>query len=273
MKLLVLPVMFGVILAHVPLASEMVPHDTRSMRESAVSIEQAVKHNCAPLLPGVLIENSDSSSRAERVAVVSDLFGEYSVQREQSSIVRILTDRVLWGKDFAAALASLRDWKVIGESRVYVFRNQMVSTTPGKSVEETQRTAASLSSSLRARMPQIKPEFSSMIRRAQAPLRAEVLPVFEDDSAHVALTGRTLQFLAPRLSMTTVRNRLGEPEKVSRVTIQNKFERRGVVLTLYSYAGGAITFAEADYTAVHGLVDRVILDVAAVTAAVFQEGK
>lgn len=122
-------------------------------------------------------------------------------------------------------------------------------------------------------MPQIKPEFSSMIRRAQAPLRAEVLPVFEDDSAHVALTGRTLQFLAPRLSMTTVRNRLGEPEKVSRVTIQNKFERRGVVLTLYSYAGGAITFAEADYTAVHGLVDRVILDVAAVTAAVFQEGK
>jgi hypothetical protein len=45
------------------------------------------------------------------------------------------------------------------------------------------------------------------------------------------------------------------------------------VLTVYTYAGGSIAFAEADIAPRPGLVNRVRLDVPAVTAALAKESK
>jgi hypothetical protein len=118
-----------------------------------------------------------------------------------------------------------------------------------------------------------KPEFADLLKgvSAQAPaqLQVEVVPFLpDDDFFHVAWSNPSLQFLAPNLSVATVRERVGPPERTTQELIQNETERRPVVLTLHSYAGGAIIFAESDWST-PGVVDRVIFDVRAITAALF----
>ncbi len=56
-----------------------------------------------------------------------------------------------------------------------------------------------------------------------------------------------------------VRSRLGEPERVVEQTIQNRTERRPVILKLHIYAGGAIAFAESNM-AEPNVIERVVVD-------------
>jgi len=73
--------------------------------------------------------------------------------------------------------------------------------------------------------------------------------------------------------MDVVIKEFGKPDRVStRVVRSPDRERRPVVLTLHSYAGGAVQFAQSDWSAKPGTVDRVFLNVALVSQAIF-EGK
>jgi hypothetical protein len=118
-----------------------------------------------------------------------------------------------------------------------------------------------------------KPIFEAMFRgiapRPAALLKTEVIPSFQDDdSVRVISTRPDAQFLTPNLTVATVQERLGPPEKVEQQVIQGEGERRPVVLTLYRYADGAVTFAESDIAARPGMVDRVLLDASAVVNAI-----
>ena len=67
-----------------------------------------------------------------------------------------------------------------------------------------------------------------------------------------------------------VLERLGRPERVTTELLDDGTERRPIILTIYHYAGGVIAFAESDVAPRPGFINRVFLDVSAVTAALRQ---
>lgn len=184
-----------------------------------------------------------------------------------ASLPAILNDNSLWGKDFSAALPSLPAWQQVGEPQVTVFSDRIIGSRTYERPEAAQSGATELRRALATPRPALPGA------TAARNFRAETLTLLEDDSVHVALINSSLQLLNPELTRAVLERRLGPPEKVSSLTLQNKLERRPIVLTLYQYAGGAVVFAEPNLSQRPGFVDRVFLDVPALTNAVFPEEK
>jgi hypothetical protein len=189
------------------------------------------------------------------------------------TIDAILTDPTLWGKDFPLALASLQSWPEAGERSVLIFQNRIVGGTTPKTREEAEQKAKKVTEVMATKQFKPKPEFEAMFKDSapspDAVLKTEVLARFQDDdSMRVTTTRPEAQFLAPNLTVATVQKQLGAPEKVEQQVIQTEGDRRPVILTLYRYADGAVTFAESDIAAVPGAVDRVLLDAPAVINAI-----
>lgn len=193
---------------------------------------------------------------------------------QRLDVAQVLAKAGIWGKDFPSVLAFLESWKRINEQEIYVFPDRVVGGTQYRKREEAQTVAARLIDAMKATRSKPKPQFADLLKgvppQGPSQLRIETIGFLPDDDLfHVAWSNPSLQFLKPNVSMATVISRLGPPEKTTQEVIQNETERRPVVLTLHSYAGGAIVFAESDWAAVPGTVDRVILDVTALTAALY----
>jgi hypothetical protein len=193
----------------------------------------------------------------------------------KDALVKIFTAPGLWGKDYPAALASLPAWNRLGEKSVWVFADRVIGGLPHKTREEAQAEAKRFSEAVKELRPKPVPKFETLLKDKTEQLRAgkmEVIPFFQDDgTARIAWTTGSHQLLAPRLKMATVKERLGPAKKVSTEVIQGQGERRPVILTVHSYADGAVAFAESDVAPRPGFVNRVILDVPVVTAALFEE--
>ncbi|HEX6186031.1 MAG TPA: hypothetical protein VFZ44_19230 [Pyrinomonadaceae bacterium] len=196
------------------------------------------------------------------------------LMQQATDVVRILNDRTLWGKDFPTALAFIESMGRAGERRVYVFPDRVVGAARYRTQEEAQRAAARLAEAMRTPRRRARPAYDVLLQGVplQSPttLRVEVVRLEPDDeNFHVAWVGTSLQFMPRQLTVAAVTERLGPPERTVQELIQNDTERRPVVLTLYFYGGGAVAFAESDWAPVPGYVDRAVLDVPAVTAALF----
>ncbi|NIQ04496.1 MAG: hypothetical protein GWO20_01825 [Candidatus Korarchaeota archaeon] len=195
-------------------------------------------------------------------------------QQPPSPLAKILKDQTLWGKDYPAALAYLESWSKIGERTVEVFPEGVLGTTPYNSPEKVQQAAKQLAQAMKEPQPQPNDEFEDLLREPRKnppPFQAEVISFLADvDSMRVVWTGTPLQLLAPNLSLATVEERLGQPEKVTQEVVPSVGELRPIVLTLYGYAGSKVAFAESDWAPRPGFVDRVIFDLPAVTTVVFK---
>ncbi len=229
---------------------------------------------------GVLVERSGRAETTAGVVSARRLppsgrpHAHASTPMQETSMTRVLADRTVWGKDFPTALAFVESWGRAGERRLYVFPDRVVGATQHRTSDDAKRAATKLSEAMRTARRRARPGFEELLRGAptQSPaaLRVEVVRLEPDDEYfHVAWVSPSLEFLPKQLTVAAVRDRLGPPEKVVLETIQNETERRPVVLTLYVYAGGAVSFAESDWAPVPGYVDRGVLDVSAVTAALF----
>jgi hypothetical protein len=204
---------------------------------------------------------------------VASSANEPTVQSRDALIRRILSDTKLWGKDLPTVLAALPAFIRAGETRIAVFPNRIVAERKFRSMEEARRDADNVLRYWSSRQTKFKPEFETMVQRSfqerAQTLKPEAIKFLDDNSIRVAAISGESQFIAPDLTIETVRGILGQPEKVTNEVLDNGFERRPIVLTLYYYAGGAIAFAESDISVRQGAVDRVFLNVQAVTSAVF----
>ena len=194
-----------------------------------------------------------------------------------TNLASVLGERNLWGKDFPLVLLSLPNWNQIGDRRVAVFSNRIVSAVSHKTRDEAQQSIRKLDVLLAA-APSVEanaalaPLLKGVSLKQPVRLRAEIVsPFIDDDSIRIAITRPGAQFLSPNLTVAEVRKRLGTAEKITQEVQQNPTERRPVVLTLHHYANDAVVFAEADIAPKPGLVDRVILDVPTITTALFKE--
>jgi hypothetical protein len=196
-----------------------------------------------------------------------------AVQAPEPALAEILSNRAVFGKEFGAALRTLPAWNVVGEHEVAVFGQQIVGSTPYDTKQAAEKRAVQLNQALTKMQPQLKPEYSALSVTLPRAMRAESVPFPEDDSYRVAVTDSSLLLLNPGLTLERLSAALGKPQSVRYVTVQNKFERRPIQLTLYEYAGGQIAFAVPDPSLRRGIVDRVLLNVRAVNSAAFQESK
>lgn len=187
---------------------------------------------------------------------------------EATAVVRILEDRALWGKDFYGLLASLASFQQAGEQRLQVFADRVVGTKRYDSLAEAQRRVPALEQALKRAEDQRLA--AAVLRRYQAQpliLKPTAIQFVDDGSYRVAALQPDAQFLAPGLKTATVLERLGKAEKVTTEVLDDGTERRPVILTVYHYAGGAIAFAEADVAPRPGFINRVFLDVPAITSS------
>ena len=225
-------------------------------------------------------KNMGVSYVIQRVGIVAiallacmDANAQPSPTQSKPTLSSILSDRTLWGKDFALALTFLQSWHEAGEGKVAIFSKRIVGSTAFRTREDAEKVTSKLTDAMARIVFRPKPEFEAMFKgiepRLAAPVKAELIPAFaDDDSIRVAWTLPDAEFLPPKLTMAAVQERLGPPEKVEQELIQTEGERRPVVLTLYRYAERTVTFAESDVAVRPGLVDRVLLDVPAVINAI-----
>lgn len=197
-----------------------------------------------------------------------------SSTNQSTAVIQVLAKARIWGKDFPSVLAFLESWNRVNEQRIYVFPDRVVGGTRYEKREAAEAAAGRLREAMKATRSRPKPQAADLLRgvpaQTEAKLRVEVIQFLpDDDDYHVAWVNPSLRFLTPGVSVASIRNALGAPEKTTVELVQNEAERRPVVLTLHSYAGGAIVFAESDWSPMPGTVDRVIFDVRALTAALY----
>lgn len=190
-------------------------------------------------------------------------------------LAAIIKNRELFGRDFPTALASLPAWKRFGERKITVFPGQVAGSTPYRKPKEVEQLTPKLSEYLKTYGLRSAAESTDLLKGISVQqLQVKTVSKFpDDDSVRIVLTNSSVEFLNPKLTVAAVIERIGKPEKIVRQLIQTEKERRPIVLTVYSYADNAIAFAESDISPRPGSVDRVILDVTSVTAALFQEAK
>jgi len=196
-----------------------------------------------------------------------------SAQSPQQPVIKIVTNRSVFGKDFPTALASLPGWASQDERQVTVFSHQIVGATAFDTKAEAEKRVTQLNKRLRNLRPRFKPELGALARARVPRLRAQVVPFSEDDSIRLALSNPGWELINPQLTPARLQEALGPPQKISYVTVQNKTERIPIQLKVYEYADGQIFFAESSPATRPGFIDRATLDVRAVNAAVFQEVK
>jgi hypothetical protein len=196
-----------------------------------------------------------------------------TAQAPPPTLVQILSNEVVFGKDFAAALRSLPAWNALEEREVVVFAHQIVGSTPYDTKQTAEKRAGQLNEALTKTQAQFKSEFRTMPVAALRAMRAEGIPFPEDDSYRTAVADSSLQLLNPELTLARLSAALGKPQRVRYVTVQNKLERRPIQLTLYEYADGQIAFAVPDPSLRTEIIDRAFLNVRAVNSAIFQEAK
>ena len=192
------------------------------------------------------------------------------------SLVAILTDSVLWGRDFPQVISALPAFSRQGDSIVVVSPSRVVGGRSFASNAAASTAAAELTRAVAARPGIARANVAGLIetaRTGRAPLQAAPQADLEASTIRVGWANPSLRFVNPRLSIAMVRARLGPEERVTRVVLDSGTERRPVVLTLHHYANDAILFAESDWAATPGTIDRVILDAPRLTTALYQEGR
>src|SRR6266851_8719419 len=200
-----------------------------------------------------------------------------SPQDNQAKIKDILSDSTLWGHDFPALLASIKDWGESGETKIEVFADEAVGATPQADIAHALTQAAIFHRRMTVDKPSFRPQFEASMQISASDAMNTVVPSAhsskDDQSVRVVLLNSSAatqtSYLAPGLTIQQVQQRRGQPESVTTRLIDSGDERRPLVLRLYQYAQGAIVFAESDVTPRQGAVERVILDTAKISSAIF----
>jgi hypothetical protein len=186
---------------------------------------------------------------------------------------RMLTDPKLWGEDAFAVFASLDRWRMAGERAIEIYPDRVVSATKTETPDLARPRLSQLTAAMQRPRPALRAAFTAAYAAAvaaRAPgFQAEIQRVVEDESFRVVWVRPGAQFLRRGVTIRSVIDAYGKPEKTTTEVIHGRGERRPAVLTLYHYANGAVIFVESDLAPTPGLVDRVVLDVPAATAVIF----
>lgn len=188
-------------------------------------------------------------------------------------LARVLTDPKLWGEDAFAVFGSLDRWQAAGETLISVYPDRVVSGSKADTPDAARPRLGQMTAAMQRPRPALLPAFVAPYAAAvaaRAPgFRAEVQPLLEDESVRLVWLRPGGEFLRRGVTIRSVIDTYGKPEKTTTEVVHGRGERRPAVLTLHHYATGAVMFVESDLAPTLGVVDRVVLDVRAATALIF----
>lgn len=191
-----------------------------------------------------------------------------------SQLGKILTDRQLWGDDAFAVFASVDRWKNVGETSIIIYPDKVAAGAKSESTDDVKKNVTRMVAAMKLPRPQLRAEYAARYQEAIATkvptLKVEFARFLEDDSFRVVWQREGGEFLKKDLKIRTIFDIYGKPEKTTTEVVHSRGDRRPAILTLHHYANDTVKFVESDLTPTHGLVDRVILDVAAVAVQIFE---
>lgn len=189
-----------------------------------------------------------------------------------AQLEKFLTDQNIWGPDAAQVFAYLDRWRSEGESSIEIFSDRVVGGTKFETPEQPKVRAERMALVMKRPGAKLSPLFATSyktaLKRKIPPLQVQSARFMEDDSYRVEWKREGAEFLKKDLAMRAVTAAYGPPEKTTTEVVQARGDRRPAVLTISEYAGGKIKFVQSDLSPDPNLVDRVILDVPAITALV-----
>ncbi len=195
------------------------------------------------------------------------------MKQEPSLLAQIIVNENLWAEDAPAVFAWLDSWKKIGEPSIVIHPDSVVAGVASASESEAKQRAARLDSMTRGDQPQLKPFFAEKFAGripSEPPFRCNFLTSQEDDSIRVAWLGKGPKILRRGVTISTVLETFGQPERKTTRLVQNKRETRPILLTFYHYFNSAVQFVESDPAPDPDLVNRIVFNVNATASELFE---
>ncbi len=191
------------------------------------------------------------------------LFAEraFSQVAQSKSVLEIVSNRSIWGKDFSLALAQM---EALSKSDDKIAELSFTTLASSRRYANAQAADASLKNTTRVlrgaeRQDLFKKTKKNFPFEARLP-KTEVLKAPEADSVLVGLTFGKTEFLRPDLRVTQIEKELGVAQRVTHRVTEGLGEELPLIITYHSYADGVIIFAESNYSDEPRLVNRVYFD-------------
>lgn len=218
-------------------------------------------------------------------------------ENNRKTIVKILKSKEIWDKGFPSALARVNVWseakiwpdvkKTIyatypKEKSAVAANQKWIMVYPKKIVGIQRFSTQTLAENARVLLEKelgkerlrLTPDFSAFgeLEIGKPDVKIAVITNFaDDDSNRIAWEFEASPLLRRYVSMATVYKEFGKPVQVSSVVLRSPdSDRRPMILTMHAYAGGAIWFAQSDWSPKPSSVDRVFLDVDAISQVLFE---
>lgn len=197
-------------------------------------------------------------------------------QKPPSQLARFVVDENIWGKDTPAVFAWLDSWRQINMPQIIIYPDKVMAGISSTSEKQADHKAAQLDSATKAPQPRLKPFYAKTFTGripAAPPFESTFTTNWEDDSLRVTWSKKSLRFLREGLTLSSIFNTYGKPERTTSQLVQNKRDARPILLTFYHYANGAIQFVESDPAPDPDLVSRIVLDVNTAAVELFEGGE
>jgi|SRR5271165_278941 len=189
-----------------------------------------------------------------------------------SMLQKILTSQRLWGQDAFAVFATLEAWKNAGETSIVMFPDRVLGGKKSDTPAGVEQSAAHLTAALKRAQPKLRSEYQAVYRQSMvrtSGFKIATERFLEDDSFRVVLKREGGEFLKKGVTMRTIIDLYGKPENTTTEVVQSQGDRRPAVLTVHSYANGAIKFVQSDLSPTPDVVDQVVVDVTTSAAQLY----
>lgn len=225
---------------------------------------------CFVLVLGMLLLGKESLAQEKPTGI-----GDRPASTANAALLeKILTDRELWEDDAFAVFGSLDRWKNAGVTSIIIYPEKVAAGTKSETLESAKQSLTRTVERMKPRQPRLRSKFDAVYHEAvatKAPnLKAEVIRFLEDDSFRVVWRREGGEFLKKGVKVSAVFDAYGKPQRTTTQVVHSRGDRRPAVLTLYHYANDAIRVVESDLGPTPGVVDRVVVNVAAAAAQIFE---
>jgi hypothetical protein len=203
--------------------------------------------------------------------------GDQTPPPQNTSLLRILSDSIVWGKNLFPAIAQAEALQQRGQKKIELFPSAILSSERyGRNQQKDRDERINLYNEVLSASDK-----SDLYKRlqgnkafAKATAKADSYPLLEIDSVAVGIIfGGNNYVFRPDTKMATVFKQFGKPETTDTRVLNGPGEERPQILTLYSYEKGIIIFAEADIAEAPGLLNRVFIDIPRLVQALKNEMK
>lgn len=200
------------------------------------------------------------------LAMVSPAIAQSSKQSAIAQLRMSLAQRSLWGRDYAALIASIPGWARIQEKTIVVAPDMVFGGTPFQSREEAEAHAKRLAAALSEQPPTLAPDFERAASEGRKALVGKIAARPYGGNSYRVVLGVGFNFL-PDLMIAEVQRSLGKESEI-RQEIDDSGDRRPIVYTGHVYSHGAEIFQLSNYAPASDQVVRVILEISSALEAI-----